>query len=107
MYPETRARNVEGHVSNYKTSNAESALENKKPSFVSDTSSKTGVSTRVIHEELQIAKNILPEVQEVIKEKDIPKTQALKEGETTKPAQNLAEGINWANQIDLSPIRLY
>lgn len=78
LYPETRARNVEGHVSNYKTSNAESAFENKKPSFVSDTSSKTGVSTRVIHEELQIAKNILPEVQEVIKEKDIPKTQALK-----------------------------
>jgi ParB family chromosome partitioning protein len=78
LHPETKARNVRGHASNYKSSSAESALEDAKPSFVSDVSSKTGISTRTVHVELQIAKNVLPEVQEIIKEKDIPKTEALR-----------------------------
>jgi ParB family chromosome partitioning protein len=47
-------------------------------SFVSDTATKTGKSTRVIHEELQIADKIIPEVQKVIKENDISKKEALK-----------------------------
>lgn len=49
-----------------------------KSSFVADTSDKTGRSKRVIQEDIQIAKNITPEVQEVIKEKDLSKTEALK-----------------------------
>jgi phage N-6-adenine-methyltransferase len=46
-------------------------------SFVKDTATKTGKSETVIKEELQIAKNVIPEVQEVIKKNDIPKTDAL------------------------------
>lgn len=74
LYPETRARNVEGHVSNYKTSKTDSVSEDK-PLFVTDTALKTGKSQTVIKEELQIAKNTIPEVKEVLKEKDFLNTQ--------------------------------
>lgn len=49
-----------------------------KLSFVADTSAKTNKSQTVIKEELQIAHNIIPEVQETIKENDINKSDALK-----------------------------
>lgn len=72
LYPETK----KGAINQYtKVLSAESA--DSKNSFVNDTARKTGVSTRVIHEELQIAKNLTPEAKEIIKELDIPKTQAL------------------------------
>jgi N6-adenosine-specific RNA methylase IME4 len=48
------------------------------PSFVKDTSVKTGQSETVIKEKLQIANNILPEVQDIIKQKEVTKTDALK-----------------------------
>jgi len=72
LYPETKR---EATLKQYRN---EIIAEREKPSFVSDTAKKLNVSNRTIETELQIAKNILPEVQEVIKEKDIPKTQALK-----------------------------
>lgn len=49
-----------------------------KPSFVTDTAEKTGKSETVIKEELQIAKKVIPEAKEVLKEKQIPKTEAVK-----------------------------
>jgi hypothetical protein len=69
LHPETRARNAEGHVSNHNPSSAESALEAARP-FVGDASSKTGVSSRVIHEEIQIAKNLTPEAKEAVRRVD-------------------------------------
>lgn len=49
----------------------------EKPSFVADTSEKTGRSETVIKEELQIAKNLEPEEKKAIREADLPKTDAL------------------------------
>lgn len=74
-YPETIARNKEGHISNYKTSKADSDLEVK--SFVKDTKEKTKISETVIKEELKIAKDLNESELELIKEKDLPKTEAL------------------------------
>jgi len=42
----------------------------KKPSFSKDTSNKIGVTERTIRQEIQIVTNIVPEVQEFIKEQD-------------------------------------
>jgi len=56
LHPETK----KGAVNQYtKVLSAESA--DSTPSFVQDTASKTGVSTRVIHEEIQLANNLTPE----------------------------------------------
>jgi len=74
-YPETKARNVEGHISNYKTSAADSATEVK--TFVADTSQKTNISPRVIREEIQLASSFTPEIEEQIEEADITKTEML------------------------------
>jgi ParB family chromosome partitioning protein len=73
LYPETKQGKRNGQT----VKNADSALLGK-PSFVEDTAQKTGASSRVIHEELQMAKNILSEVKEVIKAKEINKSDALK-----------------------------
>lgn len=89
------------------------------PTFVADTSTKTGKSKRVIHEELQIANNILPEVQKVIKEKDLPKTEALKisrlEPEQQKEvlvrveqkqANTYRQAINQVRKKEIKPVEL-
>ena len=47
-------------------------------SFVEDTAEKVGVSESTIKQEIQIAENIIPEVQEFIQKKEISKTDALK-----------------------------
>lgn len=62
LYPGTKARNVEGHVSNYKTSSEINSFEVSKPSFVSDTSAKTGESDSNHHFEDLISRNIIPDV---------------------------------------------
>jgi N6-adenosine-specific RNA methylase IME4 len=46
--------------------------------FANDTANKTGVSSRVIHEELQIADKLDDQVKETVRKHDIPKTDALK-----------------------------
>lgn len=73
LFPDTRHGMRNGQTSK----DAESAAL-ETPSFAVDTSTKAGISTRVIHEELQISKNILPEVKEIIKDNDISKTDCLK-----------------------------
>ena len=50
----------------------------EKPSFVTDTASKTGKSERTVREELQISNNISQELKKQIKEIDIGKKDALK-----------------------------
>jgi hypothetical protein len=74
LYPETKAGqfgNKGGHV----LEKTESDFS--KPSFVADTSEKTGRSETVIKEELQIAKNLEPEEKKVIREADLPKTDTI------------------------------
>jgi ParB family chromosome partitioning protein len=59
LHPETKQGIAGGKASGIsRGTSAESALVQ---SFVADTSDKTGVSSRVIHEEIQIAKNLTPE----------------------------------------------
>jgi len=73
MYPETR------HGGDRKSENIKmrNPQLDQKP-FVDETSSKTGVSSRVIHEEIQIAESLPPEVKEIVRNHDVPKIDALK-----------------------------
>ncbi len=90
LYPETKAGiaggKASGEVRRTKTESdfvqqtpkkAESDLS-LKPSFVTDTARKTGRSETVIKEELQIANKIIPEANQILKNKEIPKTEAVK-----------------------------
>jgi N6-adenosine-specific RNA methylase IME4 len=72
LHPETKR---EATLKQYRS--AESA-KRQIQSFAADTATKTGVSSRVIHEEIQIAKNLTPEVKEVVRKSDLVKTEALK-----------------------------
>lgn len=71
-YPETR-KGQYGHKGN-KTIKAESEII----SFSEDTAQKANFSQRTIQHEIQIADNLAPEVKEVVIEKEISKTEALK-----------------------------
>lgn len=75
LYPETKVGISQAAGMNKTIGNnisAESAL-----TFVQDTAAKSGISTRVIHEEIQIATNLSPEMKEAIKANDITKTDAI------------------------------
>jgi N6-adenosine-specific RNA methylase IME4/ParB-like chromosome segregation protein Spo0J len=72
LYPETKAGG------DRKSNPNNSDLIDKPKAFTEDIAKKLNVSRDTIENEIKIAKNILPEVQEVIKEKDIKKTDALK-----------------------------
>lgn len=90
LYPETKHNaTFKGNQFSPKT---ESDLE-QKPSFVEDTSAKTGKSETVIKEELQIGRNLEIEEKEVIKKQDINKTEAIKlarmDSEERKPVVEL------------------
>jgi ParB family chromosome partitioning protein len=118
LHPETIARNKEGHVNNYKSSNEINSFEvypltgevhKVNPleikavigtsSFVKNTSEKMQVSERKIEQELQISKNITPEVKEILKENDITKTDAIKISRMPQEQQKKAvESI--VNKID-------
>jgi len=76
LHPETKAGVSQAVGMNRKKGNNVSA--ESAPTFVADTAEKTGVSTRAIHVELQIAENLTDEVKEIIRKYDIPKTYALK-----------------------------
>lgn len=52
-------------------------LHSDRPSFVEDTAKKTGRSKRAVYELIQIAENVIPEAKQILKEKDMPKTEAL------------------------------
>lgn len=75
LYPETKATGAGGAFrgNQHIEVNAESA-----PSFIDDTATKAGVSSRVIHEEIQIARDLTPSAKEVIINANIPKNEALK-----------------------------
>jgi len=74
LYPTTKAGSSE--MMKEIRRGADSAV--REPSFVEDTSKKTGVSSRVIHEEIQISRNLSPEIKKQVKEADLSKTDILK-----------------------------
>jgi len=76
LHPETKAGKSQADGMNRAQGNNVSA--ESAPTFVKDTANKTGSSSRVIHEEIQISKSLAPEVKETIRKHDIPKTDALK-----------------------------
>ena len=94
LYPQTK-RNASFKGNQYSSKSA-SDFE-QKPTFVADTAQKTGKSQTVIKDEIQIAKNIIPEVKNVIREYDVTKTDALKIArlepkEQIKVAEKLSDG---------------
>jgi DNA modification methylase len=74
LYPETKKGAVNQHT---KVLTAESAVS-KKETFAKNTANKTGISDRTIQVEIQIAKNVIPEVKEIIKQNEITKENAIK-----------------------------
>lgn len=84
LYPETKPGG------DRKSEGAKIKVRNPQldtPSFVEDTANKTGKSSRVIHEDIQIARDITPEVKEVIKKIELPKNDALKLARVEKQDQ--------------------
>lgn len=73
MHPETK-NGQHGNKGGKIVEKTESALS----SFVKDTSQKTGKSESVIKEEIRISKNIAPEIKQVLKDRDVSKSEALK-----------------------------
>jgi len=72
LYPETKRE------ATLKQNRSAESAERTEPSFVEDTANKTGVSSRVIHEEIQISRNLSPEIKKQVKEADLSKTDILK-----------------------------
>lgn len=73
MYPETK------HGGDRKSEEIKSRIPTlEKPSFVTDTSGKTGKSETIIKEGIYRANNLIPQAKEVLKEKNITKTEATK-----------------------------
>lgn len=96
LYPQTRATAGKELVAKRWDTTTDSVTVST-PSFVADTSNKTGKSQTVIREEIQIAKNIIPQVQEVIREQEVTKADAIKIArlepkEQIKVAEKLSEG---------------
>lgn len=96
LYPETKHGMRNGQTSKKTESDSlpkDEIRQTDKPSFVEDTAKKTGRSETVIKEEIQIAKNLDEEEKEILKEKDVTKTDAIKlarmEPEERKPVINL------------------
>jgi len=71
LYPETKRISTLKQYRNDKMSSREQL------SFSQDIAQKLGISERTIEREIQIARDIIPEVQDFIKEQDIGKTDAL------------------------------
>lgn len=122
LYPETKKGAVNQYTKVLKSESDDSKIKQNlpkdgirrtdKPSFVEDTSEKTGKSETVIKEELQIGRNLEIEEKEVIKKQDINKTEAIKlarmDSEERKPVVELfskgeVKKVDEAKQI-LDPI---
>jgi len=70
LFPETKAGVAGGK--------ARQNSANEIISFAENTANKIGASKRTIEQEIQISKSLTPEVKSIIREKDVPKTEALK-----------------------------
>lgn len=94
---ETRPRDKKGRI----TKDPESGSLAK--SFVEDTSKKTGFSKSKIAEEVQIAENVIPEAQAILKEQDRPKTEALQLARM--PAERQAKVVQKIKQEPKKKVR--
>jgi len=94
IYEELHPEAKQGMRNGQTSKNAENSFL-ETPSFTEDTSKKIGKSQRTVEVELQIAKDIIPEVQEIIKQNNITKTDALKIARLEPEQQSkIAEKIN-------------
>lgn len=73
LHPETIARNLPGHTSNYKPSSRKMRPEDLP--FTQDTAKKLGVSKCTVERQIQTAKNLTPEAKKIIREADIKITK--------------------------------
>ncbi len=91
LHPETKARNLPGHTSNYKSSSVKMTLEDR--SFVQDTADKLGVGKRTVERQIQTAKNLTPKTKDVIRHSDVSKEMALKLSRLNPEQQEEAAGL--------------
>lgn len=77
LYPETKALTGK-ELAEKRWDNATVESTPARPSFVEDTSQKTGMSKSTIEKELQIANKVIPEAKPVLQEQNISKTEAIK-----------------------------
>ena len=83
----------------------------KLKSFVEDTAEKTGISDRSIRKKIQIARDLQPEVKEIVRENRIGSEAAVKLAQIKDPeaqkdaAQKLAAGEIKASEITAKPVK--
>lgn len=82
----------------------------EKPSFVTDTASKTGKSERTVREELQISRNISPELKKQIKatntgEKDALKISRMEPEEQIKVVEKLVNGAKSVKACEILEVK--
>lgn len=76
LYPETKKGISQAKGMN-KSKKGDNVEPDSVPTFVENTAQISGKSKTVIKEELQISNNVIPEAKEILKEKKLPKTNAL------------------------------
>jgi len=78
MYPETKVGQSQAISMNKKLDNnvRTDSGSTSKPSFITDTSNKTGKSETVLKESIKRARDLTPEIKEMLKEESITKTEA-------------------------------
>jgi ParB family chromosome partitioning protein len=100
IHPETIARNLQGHVSNYKSSSGIIPSEDAETNcFTEDTAKQLGVSQSTIQKEISIAEKLSDEAKEILKgtefenrKVDLLKISRLPEEEQTEIADQLISG---------------
>ena len=76
LHPETKARNLAGHVSNYASSNDNLSLEVKP--FAEDTAEKTGMSSRTVQRYVRIGEKLTQETKDILTGSRITRHNLLK-----------------------------
>lgn len=97
LHPETIARNLPGHASNFESSSDKLTVEAK--TFSQDTAEKMGVSPRTVERHVQIAENLTPEAKEVLRnserkvtKQNLTKLSRMEPEQQEAVAKQLAEG---------------
>ena len=76
LHPETKARNLTGHVSNYASSNDNLSSEVKP--FAKDTAEKTGMSARTVQRYVRIGERLTRETKDILAGSHITRNNLLK-----------------------------
>ncbi|MDR1140393.1 MAG: ParB N-terminal domain-containing protein [Planctomycetaceae bacterium] len=78
LHPLTKSGVAGAVVKHRKVHSAMATSAVAEPSFATDTSIKAGVAERTIREEVQLARDLIPEIKEIIRTVEIPKRDAVK-----------------------------